>query len=516
MCSIAGIFAFRTGPDLVERLREAVRCMSRRGPDDFSLSEVAVGCIMGGNRLAIRGDAESRQPLHSENTTVYYNGEIYNWRAWHPDSNYDGVAIATAYKNHGLDGLRALRGEFAIALWDHHKERLLLARDAFGRRPLYFCFVEGGIAWASTESALLQLADIPTRYCATVQSSTYRHQFAVQEPYTSYDRVWSVPPGHVLVCDRDNLSLQRYYEPPTAYAHPEKEAYERLETAMQRSLSSRLLHDGGVAIPMSAGIDSGIIAFAANRMDVPFEVFSIVAMFGKETREAAAIYERARRLDSAEKIHLLEVTEEDYRVAVDDVFSDGCFDSARFDTGAVGLHKVLREVRGRHLHVLLDGTGGDEFFHGYKFRDEIRRPAGWPQDFDSCPMHYSTTTTLLDNNGKVERLGGHFSVEARFPLQDEDIFECASSLRPRSTLKWPLRRYLLEKCDYGPSLYADIDEKFGFSVQGRTLDVVVLEMRDAWLKARGLNSMPTQMPTRFPFSIGQTNVAKSNLDGVDP
>ena len=465
---------------------------------------------MGGNRLAIRGDRESRQPLRSENTTVYYNGEIYNWRAWHPDSNYDGFAIATAYRNHGLDGLRALRGEFAIALWDHHARRLLLARDAFGRRPLYFCFVQGGIAWASTESALLQLADIPARYCASVQSSTYRHQFAVQEPYTSYDRIWSVPPGHVLVCDRGAVSLQRYYEPPTAYARPEHEAYEGLETAMQRSLSSKLSHDGCVAIPMSAGIDSGIIAFTANRMNVQFEVFSIVAMFGKETREAAAIYERARRLDGAEKIHFLEVTEDDYRAAIDDVFSNGCFNSARFDTGAVGLHKVLREVRRRNLRVLLDGTGGDEFFHGYKFRDEIQRPDGWPHDFDSCPMHYSTMTTLLDNNGKVERLGGHFSVEARFPLQDEEIFECASSLRPRSTLKWPLRRYLLEKCDYGPSLTADIEEKFGFSVQGRALDSVVLEMRDAWLRARGLSSVPSRAPTTFPFPIGHSTPAKSN------
>jgi len=509
------MYTLNAVPDKEARITGALEISARRGPDSSAYRSVDAKCIFGSNRLAIQGGDAGKQPFDLGHLTVSYNGEIYNWREWSPESEFDGLAIAKAYQLGGVSSLSSLRGEFALSIWDRSAKRLILARDAFGRRPLYFAFIEGGLTWASTESELLKLMNRSPILCAGMRSSTYRHAFAVQEPYSSFRGIWSLPPGHFMVVNERGLELTRFFTPRRSLSAA-RESYLNFVSAMKTSLATRLNANTPVAIPMSGGVDSGIIAFTANRLRVPFEVFSVVSMFGKRTREADTICRRIERLDGAKAVHLLEVTEWDYELALSDIFTKCCFDSARFDSGAIGLHRVLREVQSRGIRIVLDGTGGDELFHGYKFRDEFQRPSEWPSDYDSNSYFYSLWTSLLDYNGKVERLGGHFSIEARFPFQDESLLECSLGLPATKRLKWPLRQFLADHCDYGELLPMDIGAKYGFSTQGRSASEVANRMEASWMRSHGIREMPQEAPLPFPFRIGAkcSQIAWSTADSM--
>ena len=111
-------------------------------------------------------------------------------------------------------------------------------------------------------------------------------------------------------------------------------------------------------------------------------------------------------------------------------------------------------------------------------------------------------TTLLDYTSKADRAGAYFSIESRFPFQSVRLMRAALKMKYSSTLKWPLRKYLLEHLNYGRPLQTDLYGKFGFSIKNRDKASMIADMQKAWCKNHRLSSLPVNPPIKFPFRMG--------------
>jgi asparagine synthase (glutamine-hydrolysing) len=501
MCSIVGFYRLdgaRVDPrHLRERLSDALACVAARGPDERQTIDVGARCTMAANRLAIRGELRGARLITQDSgLTVAYNGEIYNHERWAPADRWDGACIAPAYREAGVAAFAELDGEFAIAVHDARREALVIVRDPFGCRPLYFAIDDGVLCWGSHEDAVNALLDHPP--CAPiVDEATYPYTMTVQEPYTSYRGVWALPPGHVLEVTPRSITCEPYATlAESRHATGDFAGLAELEDA----LTARLSADHTIAVTLSAGIDSGIIAFTAERLGIPYHVFSVTSMFGRATPETESILRRCERLRHAKEITLVDCDEAAATSALEAVYGTGYYATERYDTSIIPTHAVYAAIKRAGLRVAVDGAGGDELFHGYPFRDRFGPIEGWPVRWRN-QYFYSLHSTLLAFTSKTERAGGAHSVEARFPFQSRRVFAAAARLQPARALKWPLRRYLLENCDYGSPLRPDYSEKHGFGLLNRDKADVVRTLERQWERRRFARA-ERQRARRFPFAIG--------------
>ena len=502
MCSITGVYWFKNNKEKEKRsenqIQQSLEFLRRRGPDESSYITVRDNCVMGGNRLIIRGSKDDGSlPFKYNNDVLYYNGEIYNYRKWNPEASSDGEVILPLYRELGSKTFLKLDGEFALSLWDDKNEQLLLVRDPFGTKPIYFSLNNERLLWASSASAINDMEK--HSFCAPIKGPTYKHSYAVQEPYTSYSGIWLIPPGHFLVVDRDGPRLYCY----NLWQEHSMDSIDLTEmfSALEHSLISRLDYDGTMGIPMSAGIDSGIIAFMADKLGVKYHIFSMVEIFGEKTDESENILRRIDRLRNVSNVTLLKCNEDEYQLALQEMFLPQYYDSEKFDNGNILMHTVFNAMSRAGIKVAIDGSGGDELFHGYNFREDFKPVDGWPRPWKHS-NYYSLFTTLLDYTSKSDRAGAYFSIESRYPYQNLKLMNVASKLRCTNVLKWPLREFLLKRVEYGFPLDIDLHGKLGFSIKNRNKEFIIYEMREAWRKTNGLDIMPISAPKKFPFKMG--------------
>lgn len=503
MCSIAGIYWFGCNcpksETLLKMTTNALELLKNRGPDESSIVQVNGRCVMGGNRLIIRGaNGMGSMPFKYDKDFLFYNGEIYNFQKWDKKACSDGEILLPLFRNLGVNTFSKLDGEFAISIWDNTKESLLLARDPFGTKPVYFSINDKRLLWASSASAInaMERHDL----CAAVKGPVYHCTYSVQEPYTSYDGIWLLPPGHFLVANKFGIKLLCY----NLWGEylPNSKNIEKLFLALKSSIKSRVDYTGTIGISMSGGIDSGIIAFIADKLKVKYHIFSVIEMFGKKTEETDAIVKRVEKLRNASGISLLKCNEEHYKNALENIYQLNYYDSEKFDTANVSTYVLFAAMKKQKIKVAIDGTGGDELFHGYKFRDQFKPIDGWPKPWKNNNFFYSLFTTLLDYTAKADRAGAFFSIETRFPYQSLGVMKEALKLRYSDTLKWPLRKILLEYFDYGEPTDIDLNKKIGFELKNKDTSEILLDMQRAWCKANGLKSLPTNPPKKFPFKMG--------------
>mgnify|MGYP001583646761 CR=1 FL=1 len=503
MCSIAGSYWFNDkGNDeglLNDQVQRAFTMLHKRGPDEFSFVNVRNNCVMGGNRLIIRGSKnDGSLPFKHNKNILYYNGEIYNYQKWNPGASSDGEVILPLYEELGWKAFLELDGEFALSIWDDKKEQLILARDLFGTKPIYFSINNERILWASSASAINEMEK--HSFCTSTKGPTYKHSYAVQEPYTSYNGIWLIPPGHFLVVNKNGVQLRCYnlWQEHRSISTDLTEVFLSLE----QSLVSRMDYKGVIGIPMSAGIDSGIIAFMADKLGVKYHIFSIIEIMGEKTDESENILKRIDRLRNVSDVTLLKCNEDEYELALEEMFLPQYYDSEKFDNGNILMHTVFNAMNKAGIRVAIDGSGGDELFHGYNFREDFKPLNEWPNLWKQNNYYYSLFTTLLDYTSKSDRAGAYFSIESRYPYQNFKLMKAASKLKSTNVLKWPLREFLLQQVNYGPSLDIDRNGKFGFSIKNRNKEQMIHDMKEAWCRANNLTEMPNLKPKKFPFKIG--------------
>lgn len=378
MCGIAGMMT-RSGPPDAAVLDRLVEALGHRGPDGRG-RRVADNVGLVHARLAIIDLEGGRQPLLAEDgTALVANGEIYNYRELRSQldasrfrTNSDCEVPLRLYAREGLDFGQSLRGMYAIALHDPQRRRLVLARDPFGIKPLYYAETDAGFAFASEPQALIAAGVVAARLDEAARDELLQLQFAGRCAFAGVSRV---QPGEMLVVE-DGRIVERRQRPGWAVepVRPMGEA-EALAALDQRLMESIELHqrsDVAYGMFLSGGVDSSALLALMARTN-PRPVLAFTACFpGSGARDETEHACRVAAAVGAEHVEIA-VREADFwrwlpmiAAAVDDPAADY----------AVVPSWIMAREASRQVKVILSGEGGDEIFAGYGRYRAAARP--WP------------------------------------------------------------------------------------------------------------------------------------------
>ncbi len=370
MCGLCGIF--RRGRERVDErmLATMTDTLSHRGPDDRTLHlEGSLG--LGFRRLAIIDPQGGRQPLFNETReiVVLMNGELYNFRALRAEleraghvfrTGSDAEVLVHLYEEHGERLTEHLVGIFAFALLDRRagRERLLLARDALGVKPLYYAETEQGLLFGSEPKALLASGWLARRLRAPALLD-YLVQGYVGGPDAAWEGMRRLPPGHLLVAEEGRVrTVQRYWDLPHTLRGPCQPG-EVLEW-LDRVVSDQLVSDVPLGAFLSGGIDSTAVATSMRRAEAGPLVLCSVGFRERSHDELPRARRTAERLGA---VHHTRVLEPDPTLALETL--PWFFDEPLADPSTVPTYLVSKVAR-EHVTVALSGDGGDETFAGYR------------------------------------------------------------------------------------------------------------------------------------------------------
>ncbi|MFH1731723.1 MAG: asparagine synthase (glutamine-hydrolyzing) [Planctomycetota bacterium] len=368
MCGIAGILNNGGEPGegalagMVERLRH-------RGPDDTGAA-TSGRCSLGHTRLSVIDLETGHQPLASEDAAILLvcNGEIYNFRELRAElesrghqfkTRSDNEVIVHLYEEHGAACVEHLDGMFAFALWDAKSERLVLARDRMGEKPLMYYDGGGFFAFASELRALLAIEAVP-RVLDTKALHHYLSYLAVPCPLTIYHGVRKLPPAHVLIAENGESRLERYWNLPV---EPEDcrldDAAAQVRAAVEGAVRSRLVADVPLGAFLSGGIDSSIVvALMSKHCGDRVRTFSIG--FGDpdyDELEYARIV--AEQFDTSHTEFQVTPDAVDVLPLLARRYGEPFADPSAIPT------YYLAQKTAEHVKVALTGDGADEAFGGY-------------------------------------------------------------------------------------------------------------------------------------------------------
>lgn len=399
MCGITGAFGFGASRfDLDEAtLWRMTDAMAHRGPDGRAIHfDPARRVGLGHRRLSIIDLAAGHQPMANDDGSVWivFNGEIYNHAAIRARlegrgarfrTRCDTEAILRLYEERGEECVHELQGMFAFAIWDAPRERLFLARDRIGIKPLYWCERSGHFLFASELAALLEHPAVPR---ALDRESFYHHLsfMSVPAPRTMFDGIAKLAPGHRAVVDRAGVRVERWWDaldaPRLAASELADEdaiaarVLERLRTGVR----DRMMSDVPFGAFLSGGIDSSAcVALMAEVSDLPINTFT-VGYAGAGTDHLNELH-HARRIAERYRTNHHEVVI-GHREALDYLprFLE-YQDEPVADPVCVPLYYVSKLAADAGIKVIQVGEGSDELFMGYppflqlvRFHDRVSRP----------------------------------------------------------------------------------------------------------------------------------------------
>jgi asparagine synthase (glutamine-hydrolysing) len=358
----------------LELMCDAIR---HRGPDDDGYF-VAPAIALGMRRLSIIDVDGGKQPVANEdaNVVAVFNGEIYNYRqlrreleirGHHLTSHGDSETLVHLYEEERERLVHQLRGMFALAIWDVRRQRLMLARDRLGIKPLYYWSTPERLVFASELRALLALRDFP-RKLDRGAIGQYLTLGYVPDPQSVFQGVQKLPPGHLLTRERDGrVTVTQYWSPVRAEQHgiQEGEAVEELRRLLEESIDCHLESDVPLGAFLSGGMDSSaVVGYMSRLVERPVRTFSI-GFSEPEFNEAPHAARAAKALGTE---HTELIVHPDVDALVEDVVR--AFDEPFGDSSALPTYLVARLAR-QHVTVALSGDGGDELFAGYTRYKEL-------------------------------------------------------------------------------------------------------------------------------------------------
>lgn len=377
MCGIAGWANLdaRTPPASggLELLRSMCDVMQHRGPDSEG-TMVQTGVGLGMRRLAIIDLVTGDQPVWNEDRTVavVLNGEIYNYRELRADLEARGHSFRSAsdtevlphlYEEYGDSMVQHLNGMFAFALWDAEKNRLLLARDRFGEKPLYWGIFDGQLLFASEPKVLLAhpavKPDIDLQALREYLSFDY-----VPAPRSIYQGIHKLPAAHSLSLADGKVTIERYWNLGFKKAEPPPsidEAVEQLRELLADAVRLRLISDVPLGVFLSGGVDSSAIAAFATRVsNSTVKTFSI--SFAEKSFDESSYARRvAQHLGTEHHENRLSVD-----LAANLIGDIGSWMDEPFSDPSILPTYLLSRFTRSHVTVALGGDGGDEIFAGYQ------------------------------------------------------------------------------------------------------------------------------------------------------
>jgi len=352
-----------------------------RGPDDEGIF-VRGGTGLGMRRLSIIDVAGGHQPVFNEDRSAWivFNGEIYNFpelraglekRGHKFRTNSDTETIIHLYEEMGADCVQKLRGMFAFAIYDERQQKLLLARDRLGKKPLHYAFVDGRLLFGSEIKSILEVAPELANDVNSEGLLHYLYFGYVPDPLTAFVPIQKLAPGHLLELERGQVRVRQYWDLPryaTYVPRSEEECLEELEHRLAEAVRIRLISDVPLGALLSGGTDSStVVALMARASSNPVKTFAI-GFRHADFNEAHYAKIVAQRFGTEHHELVLEPkvveTVESLTRSLEEPFGD----SSMLPTYYVSC------LARQHVTVALSGDGGDEIFAGYgRYRIQSRR-----------------------------------------------------------------------------------------------------------------------------------------------
>jgi asparagine synthase (glutamine-hydrolysing) len=345
-----------------------------RGPDDGDVHvDAHHGIAIGARRLSIIDIAGGHQPLANEDGTIWaaLNGEIYNYRELRQDLSNRGHELATRcdtevlvhlYEDYGPDLVHALEGMFAFVIWDGRRQEILLARDRFGEKPLFYDTTGGELSFASELSALRAVGDrgdIDPQAMHGLLTLGY-----VPGPHAMFERVRQLPAGHILrwPLGDPRAVVTKYWEMPESARTTDTqvdELVDETEDLLERSVRSRLVADVPVGVLLSGGLDSTLVAALARRATSELKTFTVAYDTGSVNEDVPARATAALLESDHHELRLTSTWIGEHLPALLSTIDQPIADPAFVALAAIS--QLARE----HVTVAVGGEGADELFFGY-------------------------------------------------------------------------------------------------------------------------------------------------------
>src|SRR5437764_2600432 len=341
-----------------------------REPDDQG-TWVGDGAALGMSRLSIIDLVGGHEPNFNEDQSILgvLNGEIYNYRelqkelqerGHHFRTNSDTETIVHAYEEYGDDCVKQLRGMFTFAIWDRKRQRLLAARDRFGKKPLNYYWDGQRLIFGSEIKSLLE--DAIRREINHLALDEYLTYLCVPAPNTLFNGVFKLPAAHILIYEDGQVSTRRYWDLsfiPTCQ-DDEATAIERTRALLKDAVAVRLMSEVPLGAFLSGGVDSSVVVGLMSQvMSQPVKTFSI----GFEEDEFSELpYARKVAKHFKTDHHEFFVKSDLVSVLPQLVWA---YDEPFGDSSMLPTYYVSKLAR-EHVTVVLTGDGGDEIFGGYE------------------------------------------------------------------------------------------------------------------------------------------------------
>ena len=376
MCGITGAHGRADGLALAQT-QKMTAALAHRGPDAEGHWSDNENIVLGHRRLSILDTSQgANQPMVSwcGRYVLAFNGEVYNYRELKEQLDYpwqttgDSEVVLAALKTWGVAALERLNGMFALALWDTKKEKLLLARDRMGIKPLYLHHDEGGLLWASEIRALLASGRVDRQLDREGIVDFLRYQ-TVHGPRTLIRGVDLLPAGHLLWADDNEVTIEQWWDAATAgrrlnqegepWTYRKGPAASRIRTQLMDSVDLRMRSDVPFGAFLSGGIDSSAIVALMSEVGQQRVSTFHVAFHEDAFDESQHARLVAKQYDTDH--HEIRLSADDFLAAVPEALAGTDHPSG----DGPNTFLVSQATKKAGLTVALSGLGGDELFAGY-------------------------------------------------------------------------------------------------------------------------------------------------------
>jgi len=372
MCGIVGRFNFHShGPVSAELMKGMAKLLAHRGPDGEGVYiDGSVG--LGHRRLSVIDLTQAgHQPMSSRdgNVCLTFNGEIYNFRELRSllerrghqfQSQSDTEVILEAYLEYGVKCVEHLRGMFAFAIWDARERRLFLARDRVGKKPLYYWLDKDGIAFASEPKSFLADSGFDPAPSLEAISHYLTYQY-VPSPWSAFQGVQKLQPGHVLIVEQETVRTEQYWKLSyqQTYRGSDEDATHEISQKLLEATKCRLISDVPLGAFLSGGMDSSmIVGLMAQLASAPIKTFSIG--FEQEKYNELPFARRVAEKFGTDHQEFV-VNPEPAKIFP---LLTWHYNEPFADSSAIP-SMYLAEMTRQHVTVALNGDGGDENLAGY-------------------------------------------------------------------------------------------------------------------------------------------------------
>lgn len=379
MCGINGIIAKtnRNKDEITSVLNAMNNLIIHRGPDQDGLfaeenEQFTVG--MGMRRLSIIDLSSGKQPIFSDDKqiVIVFNGEIYNYKVLKAKLLAEGVTFNTssdtevilkAYEKYGVESFQWLDGMYGFSIYDKNINKLFIARDFFGEKPLYYTHTDNEFIWASELKSIIKTIDFTPNISKKGLNLYFRLTY-IPAPHTIYDNIYKLQANHYITYDlaSHNTTIHKINaEPkPKPINISFEDAKAKTKDLVYKSVDSRSIADVGLGTFLSGGVDSSIISLClAQSTDRKIDTFSIGFKKASydETDKSRVVADMVNS-----NHHEFIIDEDDLKNNIHEILVN--FDEPFSDTAALPTHLLSEKTR-EHVTVALTGDGGDEVFGGY-------------------------------------------------------------------------------------------------------------------------------------------------------